>query len=98
MVTLQNLKEIKPDWFSTENMRFFGDLSYDVLYGEATEKPYLIRKTNAWTDMFGGKPLTHYCINRIKDDLTIGELVYGSGHCAVRFKDMDEVEDWLEEN
>jgi hypothetical protein len=93
MITLSDVKEVQPKWFSPENKRFFGDVSYEVLQGKTTKKNYLVRSTNAWTDMFDRKNKTlHYRVNSIGEDLKIGKLI------ETVFKTRDEVKEWLKEN
>ena len=70
--------------------RFFHDVSYKILHGKVSHKPYLVRSTYQWSDMFGQPKRLCYRINRIKDDLTIGPLL------DRQFRDMDDVKDWLE--
>lgn len=90
MATMSEVRAAQPTWFSRENKRFFNDVSYKILHGKISRKPYLVRSTYQWSDMFGQKPTLRYRINRIKDDLTIGWLI------DRQFRDMDEVKDWLQ--
>jgi len=77
-MTLTELKEKNPKWFSHGNKKLFNDVSYRVLHGKRTGEPYLVRSTYAWTEMFGvERRRLHWRINRIKDDGTIGYLVDG---------------------
>lgn len=97
MITLQDVKYAmiqhgNGDWFSRKNKRFFGDVSYKVLHGRATKKPYLVRSTFAWPDMFGGNKTLHYRINEIRDDNTIGSLL------DQRFVDIESVKEWMKIN
>lgn len=80
------------NWFSRGNKKFFGDLNYRVLYGKATGERYLVRATEAWTDMFGGPKRVHYRVNRINDDLTIGKLLDNE------FSSLPSVKEWLKSN
>lgn len=89
MTTLAQVKDAQPNWFSRKNKRFFNDVSYRVLHGKVSHKPYLVRSTYAWTDMFGQQPQLHYRVNTIKGDLSIGPLVDKS------FRDLEEVKEWL---
>lgn len=91
MVTLQQVKAVQPNWFSPENKRFFGDVSYRVLQG-GDGKPYLVRATYQWFDMFRQPKTLWYRVNTINPDLTIGSLV------NKQFKDINEVKDWLKSN
>ena len=90
MVTLAQVRAAQPEWFSRKNRRFFGDVSYKILHGKVTHKPYLVRATNAWTDMFGQPKRLHYRLNRLKDDLTIGTMLDQS------FPSIEAVKYWLE--
>jgi len=64
-ITITDVKSAQPAWFSPKNKRFFGDKSYRVLKGGVSGKYYLVRLTQAWSDMFGRKPQNHYRINRL---------------------------------
>jgi len=92
-ITLADVKQAQPQWFTRENKRFFNDVSYRVLHGKASHKPFLVRATYAWTDMFGGPKRLHYRINPLDPDtLHIQPLV------DQEFKDLGEVKDWLKDN
>ena len=75
MTTLSEIKAAQPEWFSRKNKKFFGDVWYKVSQGKVSKKPYLVRATYAWTDMFGQDRKLHYRVNRIDENLEIGELV-----------------------
>jgi hypothetical protein len=75
MTTLSEVKARQPEWFSRKNKKFFGDVSYRILHGGVSKKPFLVRSTYAWSDMFGRPKTLHWKINRLKDDLEIGELL-----------------------
>jgi len=95
-VKLSDVKAAQPDWFSLKNKRLFGDVSYRVLKGKVSGKPFLVRATYAWTDMFGQPKRLHYRVNPLRDDLTVGPLVDGSQHPPTgQFRDIDAVKDWL---
>jgi hypothetical protein len=80
-------------WFSVENMRFFGDVWYKTYRGEVSRKLYLVRATNAWTDMFGKDKTLHYRINNVNQDtLKIEHLIEQTSDTV------SEYETWLEEN
>ena len=74
MVTLSEVKAKNKLWFSKGNKKFFGDVSYRILHGGTSKKPFLVRSTYAWSDMFGRPRTLHWKINRIEDDLEIGEM------------------------
>ncbi len=89
MTTLTDLRAAQPEWFSRKNKRFFGDVSYKVLHGKVSRKPYLVRSTYQWSDMFGQPKTLRYRVNTIKDDLHIGPLL------DRQFSDLEDVKDWL---
>ena len=74
-ICLGNVKDRQPEWFSRKNKRFFGDVSYRILYGKATGNPYLVRSTYAFTDMFDQPRTLHYRVNKLADDLEISDLL-----------------------
>jgi len=84
---LNELKLNNKGWFTKGNKAFFGDINYRVLHSE--NKPYLVRLTNAWTDMFDGVKKPHYKINEINNDLSIGHLFDNE------FKTIEEVKRFL---
>jgi hypothetical protein len=92
MTTLTDVKEANPQWFDRGNKRFFGDVSYKVLHGKKSKKPFLVRSTYAWTDMFGGTKRLHWRVNLLKDNLKIDNLI------DKQFLDLDDVKDWLADN
>jgi hypothetical protein len=48
--------------------------------------------------MFDGIKKRHFCINPLdQDTLKIKSLVRGSDNLPRRFRDMEDVEEWLEE-
>jgi hypothetical protein len=92
MTTLSDVKTANPMWFDRGNKRYFGDVSYRVLHGKKSKKPFLVRSTYAWTDMFGGPKRLHWRITTLKDDLKIGRLI------DEQFSDLEDVKYWLEDN
>jgi len=92
MATFQQVKAKHPNWFSRENKRFFGDVSYKVLHGKASKAPYLVRSTYAWSDMFGQPAKLHWRVNPLLSDLDIGQLIDQS------FDTLEDVREWLEDN
>jgi hypothetical protein len=92
MITLQDVKDAQPKWFSPENKRFFGDVNYFVRQGQISKKPFFIQSTYMWSDMFGGKKTLVYRVHTLKDDLKMDALVDDI------FKTKQELETWLEEN
>jgi len=87
--TLNAVIRKQPKWFDGNTARLLGDLSYDVLYGKKTGERFLVRKTNAWTDMFDGVKKPHWRVNSIQDDLKIGDL-----HDEI-FKTLEDVKTYL---
>jgi len=90
-LTISQLRQANPRWFARGNARFFGDLWYGVLHSKQGA-PYLVRRTNAWTDMFGGKLTPHYRINPISHNLKILALD------DRQFATLDEVKAALKES
>ena len=90
MVTLQEVKAVNVAWFSPENKRFFGDIKYFILL-DSEGNPFLIRLTNAWSDMFDGIKKPVYRINKIEDGLKIGSLF------DEQFKTLEEVKTFLKD-
>jgi hypothetical protein len=90
MATLSDVRAAQPEWFSRKNKRFFGDVSYKLLHGKESHKPYLVRATYQWSDMFGQPKTLRYRVNEIREDLTIGSLL------DQNFRDLDDVKDWLQ--
>lgn len=89
---MRSIENHQPGWFSISNKQFFGDLWYRGYYGKKTGNRYMVRATNAWTDMFGAEKRLHYRINPIGEKFEILPLI------DTIFNDMDEVNDWLLEN
>lgn len=89
MATIQKVIEAQRGWFAWVNQKFFNDVSYDVRHSVVTGKPYLVRSTYAWTDMFGKARRLHWRINPLSDELLIQPLI------DTEFKTLDEVKQWL---
>lgn len=64
MATIEQVKNANSQWFSPKTKKFLGDRSYSVLHSK-TGKPYLLRSTYQWSDMFGQPKKLTYKINRI---------------------------------
>ena len=73
MIKLADLKAKHPKWFSRGNKRFFGDVNYWIIHSKSG-KPYLLRATYQWSDMFGEPKKLYYRINKIEEDLSIGKM------------------------
>lgn len=90
---LRKIRQANKHWFSPSNKRLFGDISYMAFYGGKTGASYLVQKTNAWTDMFGGIPRLHYRIHTLNQETEeIGNLI------DTEFKTLADVKNWLKEN
>ena len=72
-LTIAELRRANPRWFASGNARFFADFEYRVLHSKQGN-PYLVRRTYAYTDMFGSERIAHYRINPIGDSLDILSL------------------------
>ncbi len=74
-MTIQEVRQANRKWFDPSSVKFSGDLSYEVLSGEQSNKFYLVRQTKAFTDMFDQKPKLHYRVNHLdQDTYKIGSL------------------------
>ncbi len=92
MITLRQIMLSNKTWFNPGNVESSGDLWYEIMESKSGVT-YLVRKTNAWTDMFDGVKKPHYRLNPIASEtLKIGLLT------PEKFRDMEEVEEWLTEN
>ena len=91
MTTLAEVKSAQPDWFSRDNRRFFNDVGYRILHGKVSRRPFLVRSTYMWSDMFGSPKRLCYRVNPLADDLKIKPLV------DTQFRDLEEVREWLKE-
>jgi len=90
---LRQIREANEGWFSRGNKRFFGDIDYKAYYGKKTGKAYLVRSTNAWSDMFGSPKRLHYRTNNVNQDtLKIEGLI------DQEFSDIFGVKAWLRDN
>ena len=75
MATLAEVKARQPEWFSRKNKKFFGDISYRILHGKVSKKPFLVRSTYGWSDMFGRPRTISWRVNKLEVDLEIGDMV-----------------------
>jgi len=91
-VRLADVRAAQPGWFSRGNKRFFNDVNYRILHGKTSRKPYLVRSTYAWSDMFGAAPRLEWRINRLEEGLKIGKLLDEG------FRNLDDVKEWLSDN
>ena len=69
-LSIADVRQANPMYFSKENTKFSGDISCRVLH-DKQRQPYLVRLTYAWTDMFGGERIAHWVINPIGANLEI---------------------------
>jgi len=92
-VTITDVIKAQRGWFSSENKAFFGDKVYDVSKGGRSGKHYLVRLTQAWSDMFDGKPKDHFRVNELdQQTLKIGKLLDGI------FPTQADLDTWLRAN
>lgn len=90
--TMTQVRAAQPNWFSRSNKRFFGDVWYRLYHGKVSRKPFMVRATFAWSDMFGRQKTLHYRVNEVNaETLQLGNLVDKS------FRDLDDVKEWLRE-
>ena len=73
-VSIAQVRDANAVWFSRENRRFFGDISYKVLH-DKTKKAYLVRRTYGFSDMFGNPKVAHYRVNPLGQNLEILTLL-----------------------
>lgn len=93
MSLLSDIKDAQPVWFSRENKSFANDVAYLAYKGKQTGKPYLVRSTYGFTDMFDKPKRLHWKINKVDSEtLKIKKLVDGE------FASLDDVKEWLKEN
>ena len=87
--TIEQVRNANVQWFSPKNKKYFGDRSYSVLHSK-TGKPYLLRSTYAWSDMFGKPRILTYRINKIDPEtLKIGSLI------DAEFTERKEAKDYI---
>lgn len=91
MTTILEVRQANRKWFGGGNKKFFGDICYRVLHSK-TGKPYLARKTHAWSDIFGKKRVIHWRLNPIGELLEIRPLIDNV------FPDLWAVKKWLKDN
>ncbi len=94
-VTLREVKDAQPQWFSRKNKQFFGDQGYRILQGKHTGKPYLVRSTCGWTDMLGAPKRCFFAINPVGEDLRIQSLVKGDNGLHLEFSSIEAVHQWM---
>lgn len=90
-ITIGMVKVNNPCWFGPGTKKFFGDINYRVKYSKKG-LPYMVRRTKAFSDMFG-IPREHYRINPIDpDEVTVLSLIRDE------FRTMEAVNTWLLEH
>ena len=83
-ITIADVREANPRWFSKENKRFFDDISYRILHDKGGTA-YLVRQTWGWGNM--GK---HWRVNQLNNNsYAIGVLLPDT------FLTLNEVKTWL---
>ena len=70
IVTIAQVRDANRVWFSRENRRFFGDISYKILH-DKQKNGYLVRQTYGFSDMFGNPKVAHYKVNPLGPNLEI---------------------------
>ena len=85
---IAEVRNANPTWFSAADREFFGDFDYRILHTKMG-KPFLVRRTAMWSDMFGLTGKVVWKLNQINQDLTLGFFV------DEEFKTLDEVKQWL---
>ena len=91
MIKLSEVKAKQPNWFSKKNKKFFGDVTYRILHGKISKKPFLVRESYTWSDMFGKPRVLTWHINELEDNLEIGSFI------EKVFRNLDEVKEFLKE-
>jgi hypothetical protein len=90
MTLLQEIKAAQPDWFSAGNKRFFGDVKYYAYRSKKTHKPYLVRATYAWSDMFDQPRTLSFRVNPINPDTLKIEPTFD-----VIIDSLDKAKNWV---
>ena len=87
-MTLSELKQANPMWFSKGAKKFAGDVQYWVRKG-SNGFDYLLRSTYAFSDMFSGRKVLHYRLNQINPiTKKVGSLIeksFNSRESAVNY-------------
>jgi hypothetical protein len=65
---LSKIKAQQPGWFGAETRRFFNDIKYYAYRSKITNKPYLVRSTYVFSDMFGNPRTISFRVNPINPD------------------------------
>jgi len=87
-LTITELRQAHPSYFSRVNIKLFGDKEYRILHSK-DGNPYLVRLTQQWSDMFGHPPVECYRVNPIGPNLKIEEVI------KEQFETLQDVKDWL---
>jgi len=95
MNLLQKIKSTQPGWFTPENQKFFGDISYSAV--TIGGKPYLIGETYGWSDMFGRPKIIQFYAKGV-DPVTfvLDGLVQPEGGGSQFFPSREAVIEYLE--
>jgi len=89
---IETVKNANKIYFSGNNMKFFGDIDYRIMYGASGEF-YFVNHTNMWSEYFEGKKVPCYRISTLNQTSgKIGDLI------ETIFPDLDSVELYLAEN
>lgn len=92
--TLKAVRAANRQWFAPGNDRFFGDKECRVLIAN-DGKPYLVRLSSAWSDMFGHPKTFKYYVNPLGDALEILPLIAYKG-LPQSFDSLDDVREWMD--
>ena len=91
-ITMSDVRNAQPNWFSRKNKRFFGDIQYWTLLG-ASGKPYLLRSTFMWSDMFGRPKTVCYRVSNINP-----ETLQIDGLIDDIFRSREDAKEWIKEH
>lgn len=94
-LTLSNAKDLfGRNYFSGENMRFFGDISYDLRRAKSGDY-YFINYTHGFSDMFSKTKTKHYRV--LKMEVTDDRFTGKGDYLDEVIKD-GELTNWLQNN
>ena len=87
---LSELRAHNERWFSRKNRKFFGDIDYRIIHGK-DKKPYLVRYTSGFSDMFGRTKQYFYVINPVEDKYKIASML------DEKFISLEDVKEFIKE-
>ncbi len=94
MATIQEVRQANQRWFDNGNKKFFQDRSYDVLHSQSG-KPYLLRSTYGWSDMFGRPKVLRYKVNPIDPETLIIKTFESGAMGDDLFDDREEAKKFI---